>query len=173
MMVGSPRTFRPARVAAVLRGAAITSLLAFTACASLAPPFQHPTPAPGPEVSPAPAPTEPEAEVKAAVERTLRVKASAFNSVHAQTDATPNVGAWGDVLSPGMKAIAVSSDLIELGLDRGQVVRIDGLEGEYVVFDRMSPRWERKIDIYMGQDVRAARNWGIREVDIIWTPDGN
>ena len=37
----------------------------------------------------------------------------------------------------------------------------------------MSPRWERKIDIYMGEDVRAARNWGIREVEIIWTPEGN
>jgi 3D (Asp-Asp-Asp) domain-containing protein len=173
MMVGSVRTFRPARVAAVLRGAAITSLLAFTACASLAPPpFRHPpaSPAPAPEVIPAPVP-EPGAEV--IPRRTLRVKASAFNSLHGQTDRTPNVGAWGDRLSPGMKAIAVSSDLIELGLDRGQRVRIDGLDGEYVVADRMSPRWARKIDIYMGEDVRAARNWGIREVDIIWTPDGN
>ena len=72
-----------------------------------------------------------------------------------------------------MKAIAVSADLIELGLARGQRVRIHGLDGEYVVADRMSPRWERKIDIYMGKDVKAARNWGVREVDIIWTPEGN
>jgi 3D (Asp-Asp-Asp) domain-containing protein len=158
----------------VLRGVAIASLLALTACASLAPPFQRAEPAaPAPEVAPAPAPAGPEAEIKAAVERTLHVKASAFNSLQAQTDDTPNVGAWGDVLTPGMKAIAVSSDLIELGLDRGQRVRIHGLEGEYVVADRMSPRWERKIDIYMGEDVRAARNWGIREVQIIWTPEGN
>ena len=156
----------------MLRGAAITSLLAVTACASLVPHVRHPaTPAAPPleEAVPAPAPV-PEAEVP---QRTLRVKASAFNSLHGQTDRTPNVGAWGDRLSPGMKVIAVSSDLIELGLDRGQRIRIDGLEGEYVVADRMSPRWERKIDIYMGEDVRAARNWGIREVDIIWTPDGN
>jgi len=156
----------------VLRGLAITSLLAFTACASLASLSRHPAapPAPPIEVTPAPAP---EPEAGAVPSRTLRVKASAFNSLHGQTDATPSVGAWGDRLSPGMKAIAVSADLIELGLERGQRVRIHGLEGEYVVADRMPPRWERKIDIYMGEDVRAARDWGIREVDIIWTPDGN
>src|SRR5262245_56581683 len=98
MMVGSPRTFRPARVAAVLRGAAITSLLAFTACASLAPHIRHPAAPPSPPsgVIPAPAP-EPGAEVLP--QRTLRVKASAFNSLHGQTDRTPNVGAWGDRLS--------------------------------------------------------------------------
>ena len=101
------------------------------------------------------------------------MKASAFNSVHAQTDATPNVGAWGDRLSPGMKAIAVSNDLLELGLERGQRVRILGLDGEYVVADRMSHRWERKIDIYMGNDVKAARHWGVRDVEIAWTPEGN
>ena len=53
------------------------------------------------------------------------------------------------------------------------MVRIRGLDGEYVVADRMSKRWERKIDIYMGKDVRAARRWGVREVEIVWTPEGN
>ena len=72
-----------------------------------------------------------------------------------------------------MKVIAVSADLIELGLARGQRVRIHGLDGEYVVADRMSTRWQRKIDIYMGKDVKAARDWGVREVEIIWTPEGN
>ena len=165
MMGGSSGTFRPAGVAAVIRGLAIGSLLAITACASLVRAPAPPAPS-APLETPAPQP-------EASRERTLRVKASAYNSVHAQTDATPSIGAWGDTLTPGMKAIAVSADLIELGLARGQRVRIHGLDGEYVVADRMPSRWQRKIDIYMGEDVKAARNWGVRDVEIIWTPEGN
>jgi 3D (Asp-Asp-Asp) domain-containing protein len=162
--------FRPKGVAAVLRGLAIGSLLALTACASL---VKAPAPTealPPPPLGSTPAP-EPSPE--ASLERTLRVKASAFNSLRGQTDSTPSIGAWGDPLRPGMRAIAVSADLIELGLARGQKVRIHGLDGEYVVADRMSHRWQRKIDIYMGEDVKAARHWGVREVEIVWTPEGN
>lgn len=103
-----------------------------------------------------------------AAEHTLEVTATAYNSVPAQTEGDPTLGAWGDRLKPGMKAIAVSSDLIELGLARGARVRIEGLPGEYVVLDRMASRWRRKIDIYMGVDREAARRWGIRKVRIRW-----
>ena len=84
--------------------------------------------------------------------------------------AYPTEAAWGDRLSPGMKVIAVSRDLLEMGLGRGTRVKIDGLEGEYVVLDKMSRRWTRRIDLYMGVDVKAARRWGKREVRIHWTP---
>jgi 3D (Asp-Asp-Asp) domain-containing protein len=103
--------------------------------------------------------------------RVLVVEASAYNSHRGQTDRSPSIAAWGDRLSPGMKVIAVSKDLIGLGLDRGQRVRITGLEGEYLVMDRMPSRWHKKIDIYMGEDVGAAREWGIREVEISWEPE--
>jgi 3D (Asp-Asp-Asp) domain-containing protein len=169
MMDGSPGTFRPAGLAAVFRGLAIASLLAFTACASLVRAPAEPA-APTP---PAASLETPAAQPGASGERTLRVKASAFNSLDEQTDSSPSVGAWGDRLTPGMKAIAVSADLMEMGLARGQRVRIHGLDGEYVVADRMSSRWQRKIDIYMGKDVKAARDWGVREVEIFWTPEGN
>lgn len=105
------------------------------------------------------------------VTRVLVVKATAYNSRRNQTDSTPSIAAWGDRLRPGMKVIAVSRDLLELGLSRGQRVEIVGLEGEYVVLDKMPSRWRQKIDIYMGNDVRAARNWGVREVEIRWQPD--
>jgi 3D (Asp-Asp-Asp) domain-containing protein len=154
-------TFRFGRVAAVIRLVAMASLLALTACASLV----HPSVPPVIEKSVPPP--------KAGIERSLRVTASAYNSVRGQTDRTPSIGAWGDELTPGMKVIAVSADLIEMGLARGQTVRIRGLDGEFTVADRMSNRWERKIDIYMGEDVKAARNWGVREVEIVWTPEGN
>jgi len=68
-----------------------------------------------------------------------------------------------------MNAIAVSADLISLGLTRGTRVRIDGISGEYVVLDRMPPKWKKRIDLYMGTDVKAARRWGKREVMIYWT----
>jgi 3D (Asp-Asp-Asp) domain-containing protein len=101
----------------------------------------------------------------------LQVVASAYNSVHRQTDSTPDLGAWGDRLRPGLRAIAVSHDLIPLGLERGTVVRIDELPGEWLVLDRMHSRWSRRIDVYFGEDVRAARLWGRRLVTIRWTPE--
>lgn len=32
----------------------------------------------------------------------------------------------------------------------------------------MNKRWTKKIDIYMGNDVESAKQWGVREVTIIW-----
>jgi 3D (Asp-Asp-Asp) domain-containing protein len=103
-------------------------------------------------------------------ERSLVVTATAYNSLHGQTDGDPTLGAWGDRLKPGMRAIAVSSDLVALGLTRGTPVRIEGLHGEYTVLDRMGRRWRKRIDIYMGVDTRAARSWGSRKVLIYWRP---
>lgn len=97
-----------------------------------------------------------------------RVTATAFNSVRWQTLGDPSLTAWGDRLEPGMKAIAVSRDLIGEGLTHRTEVRISGLEGTYVVRDKMNRRFERRIDIYMGKDVAAAREWGRREVDVCW-----
>ena len=103
-------------------------------------------------------------------ERSLVVTATAYNSVVGQTHGDPSVTAWGDRLEPGMKVIAVSRDLLELGLTHGVEVTIDGLEGHYTVLDKMARRWKRKIDVYMGEDVEAARRWGRRKVTIRWTP---
>jgi 3D (Asp-Asp-Asp) domain-containing protein len=99
------------------------------------------------------------------------VQASAYNSLPGQTEGDPSLGAWGDELRPGMKVIAVSRDLLDEGLVRGTRVRIEGIPGEWRVLDKMGRRWERKIDLYMGEDVEAARAWGVRRVRIRWTPD--
>ncbi len=63
------------------------------------------------------------------VERTLVVTATAYNSLPEQTDADPHLAAWGDSLAPGMKVIAVSRDLIPVGLDRRTPVKIEGFPG--------------------------------------------
>ena len=41
---------------------------------------------------------------------------------------------------------------------------------QHMVMDKMHKRWKQKIDIYMGNDVQAALDWGVREVTIHWTP---
>ena len=99
---------------------------------------------------------------------TLEVSATAYNSVPEQTDDTPFEAAWGDILDPEVKSIAVSSDLLDMGLTKNTRVKIEGLPGEYLVLDKMNKRWEKKIDIYMGTDIQEARNWGIKKVTIRW-----
>lgn len=101
-------------------------------------------------------------------EESLVVTATAFNSLRGQTRDDPSIGAWGDRLVPGMKAIAVSRDLLRLGLTHRSAVRIEGLPGEYLVLDKMARRWTKRIDIYMGEDRKAARKWGRRKVRISW-----
>jgi 3D (Asp-Asp-Asp) domain-containing protein len=105
-------------------------------------------------------------------QKNLLVTATAFNSLPKQGQGNPNVGAWGDRITPGVRAVAVSEDLVSLGLTRGTRVRIEGLPNDYVVLDKMPARWKRRIDIYMGNDVKAARAWGRRDVKLFWTaPD--
>ena len=96
------------------------------------------------------------------------VTATAYNSLPGQTQGDPNLTAWGDKLVPGMKAIAVSRDLPSMGLTRGVQVKINGLQGTYVIMDKLHARWKLRIDIYMGTDINAARQWGRREVTISW-----
>ena len=144
------------------------------ACSSVAPAPGGVRVEPTPQHVPEPAPTwpAPEAETPlAAPEATqLRVTATAYNSLPAQGVGRGTHGAWGDRLSPDMKTVAISHDLIALGLTRGMKVEIEGLEGLYTVMDRLPRRWTRRIDIYMGKDVRAAHRWGKREVRIRWLP---
>lgn len=141
---------RPAKAALhAVSIAAVASLVA--ACASVSPP----------------APGRGDARP-----RELEVTATAYNSVPSQTQGEPTLTAWGDRLRPGMKAIAVSRDLIAMGLDHGVEVEIEGLPGVWVVRDKMAKRWRRKIDLYMGNDVEAARQWGKRTLIIRWRDSG-
>ena len=111
---------------------------------------------------------------KAKETRTIKVHASAYNSHPSQTHHLhPSVAAWGDTLKPGMKAIAVSRDLLDSGLTHEKQVKISGLEGKYTVLDKMNRRWEKRIDIYMGNDRDSAINWGVKTVKITWNISEN
>lgn len=98
----------------------------------------------------------------------LEVTATAYNSHANQTLGDPRITAWGDTLKPGMKAIAVSRDLIPRGLTSGVKVKVEGLPGTYTVRDKMHRRWEKKIDIYMGNNQEKALEWGRKKVVIHW-----
>lgn len=99
--------------------------------------------------------------------RRRTVTATAFNSLPGQGHGEDHsLAAWGDTLVPGMKAIAVSRDLIAAGLDYGTAVKIEGLEGTWYVRDKMHARWRNKIDIYLGEDREEALRWGRRKVEI-------
>lgn len=103
-------------------------------------------------------------------QRSMEVTVTAYNSVPAQTDKFPFLAAWGDRLEHGMKAVAVSRDLLaEEGLSRGATLRIEGLEGEFVVLDKTSRRFRKRVDIYMGLDIDAAKEFGIQRSRIFWT----
>ena len=99
----------------------------------------------------------------------LKVTATAYNSLPEQTNKDhAAITAWGDTLKPGMKSIAVSRDLIKMGLDHNTEVKIKGLDGTYKVLDKMNKRWEKKIDIYFGLDREKALEWGKKQVVITW-----
>jgi len=98
----------------------------------------------------------------------LIVTATAYTSHKGQTDRTPYLAAWNNRLKPSVKSIAVSRDLLDRGLTNGTYVTIDGLHGRYKVLDKMNKRWTKKIDIYMGRNLKKARRWGKRKVTVRW-----
>lgn len=108
------------------------------------------------------------------VERSMEVTATAYTMREAETKKGHiGLAAWGDQLVPGMKVIAVSRDLIPQGLTHETKVSIDGLAGTYVLRDKMNRRWSKKIDIFMGKDLKGALEWGKRKVVIRWIEEPN
>lgn len=102
--------------------------------------------------------------------KTLRVRAMAYTGCSARKGSAPRVvrGAWGDRLTSEVKAVAVSPDLLKLGIEYGNTIQIEGLPGEYKVLDLMHGRHAKAIDIYYGDDHCGARAWGARNLTISW-----
>ncbi|WP_339652243.1 hypothetical protein [uncultured Maribacter sp.] len=97
----------------------------------------------------------------------LQVIATAYNSIPYQTSYEhPGITAYGDSIKPGLKWIAVSRDLLNKGLVYNTMVKIDTFEGVYLVKDKMHSRWKNRIDIYMGENVNKAKEWGRRKITI-------
>jgi len=101
-------------------------------------------------------------------DRRLEVTATAYNSLPSQTANDPALTAWGDRLEPGMRALAVSRDLIDMGLGHETKVCVEGMPGLWTVRDKMARRWKRKVDLYLGTDEEAALEFGKRRLVIRW-----
>ncbi|UAB83341.1 3D domain-containing protein [Zunongwangia sp. SCSIO 43204] len=100
---------------------------------------------------------------------TLQVTVSAFNSVRYQTAGNnPNVAAWGDTLKPGMNAVAISRDLMDLGLGHNDKIKIQGFDSIFTIKDKMHYRWRKRVDIFMGKDIQKAKNFGRKKLEIYY-----
>jgi 3D (Asp-Asp-Asp) domain-containing protein len=93
------------------------------------------------------------------------ITATAYNNVVAQCDDTPNICAWNDKIRPGI--IAVSRNLISEGLGRNKKVYVEGI-GVLTVLDKMNKRYQNRIDIFMGKDIKKARQFGVKKLKIYW-----
>ncbi len=96
----------------------------------------------------------------------VEVTATAYNSVPSQTQGSPAIAAWGDSLKPEIRSIAVSRNLIALGLKHNTPVKIEGFDSIFLVKDKMHRRWQNSIDIYMGTDIQRAKAWGRKKLTI-------
>lgn len=96
----------------------------------------------------------------------LEVTATAYNALEYQTSENPHITARGDTLIPGMKSIAVSSGLFAKGLIYGTLVRIDTFADTFHINDKMHPSSTNRIDIYFGENIIKAKQWGRKKVII-------
>ncbi len=103
-------------------------------------------------------------------QKCLKVKASAYNSVPYQTrpGSSGMITAWGDTLVDSIPSIAISRDLLDSGLIYGTLVNIQGYDELFVVNDKMNRRYLNRIDIHMGRNVKKARKFGVKKVEICW-----
>ena len=100
--------------------------------------------------------------------KSFNVTATAYNSLVYQTNSNPNITAFGDSLKPGMRYLAVSRDLLDSGLVYNTQVKIEGFDSLYIVKDKMNRRYYNRIDIYIDNDIKKAKQWGKKNVVITY-----
>ncbi len=93
----------------------------------------------------------------------MNIGVTAYNSVVWQTDSTPCIGAQGSDICAHLEAGSntCAANFVPLGT----VLEVEGL-GTCVVRDRMNARYLYRVDWYMGEDVAAAKSFGIQYLDI-------
>lgn len=105
---------------------------------------------------------ERQTEVKKA-EGTTRL-VTAYNNVREQTDDTPCISADGTDICQRYRAgeKICAANWVPIGTR----LRVQGY-GDCTVADRMAPKNGEKVDVYLGQDVAAARAWGARRIEVL------
>lgn len=90
---------------------------------------------------------------------TLRITTTAYNNVKGQGDGNTNTTACGKVIYKP-KTVALSRDL-KRKYPCGTKVIIDGIE--YKVWDTTSARYKLRADIFMGKNIKLARQYGVKK----------
>lgn len=90
---------------------------------------------------------------------TMRVTATAYNSLPNQTDDTPFITASGTHVRLGV----IAANFLPMGTK----VKIPDYYGDqvFIVEDRMNQRYDKRIDIWM-EGIQEARQFGVRTVAI-------
>jgi len=83
----------------------------------------------------------------------------------------PTRGKWGDELKPGIKALAVSPDLVARGMGPGTRVRIEGMPSGYRVRDQLPDGTRERIEIFMGTDAASVEHFGEKRMRIWWASE--
>ncbi len=93
-----------------------------------------------------------------------KMSISAYNSVAWQTDSTPCIGAAGTNICQSFEAgqAVCAANFVPLGT----VLSVEGL-GRCTVLDRMNARYTRRVDWFMGYDVPAAKQFGVRTRSVV------
>lgn len=91
-------------------------------------------------------------------QKKIYAKVTGYNSVEAQTDATPCQAAGGYIC--GKTNVVACPRSLRLG----QEVSINGRR--YICFDRLAKRYDNRFDIFFDKDIQAAKAWGIKELEV-------
>jgi len=112
---------------------------------------------------------------------TFTVRATGYNSLPEQTDATPHVTATGATTRFGI--LAVSRDLLGTDLPYGSLVRLRDLgtydggyspgyfqsildgHGLFIIEDTMHARKTNQVDVWF-EDLSSAVHWGVRRLEV-------
>ncbi len=99
------------------------------------------------------------------------VEATAYNAVKEQCDSTPNTCAWSDKIHRNNrnKIVAVSRDLIRLGLNRKTPIyyKNDNTIKKKIVLDKVNKRFRSRIDI-LKSFKNEAFEFGKKKIRIYW-----
>lgn len=100
----------------------------------------------------------PKAELRAP-STVMYVPATAYNSVPEQTDSTPFITASGTTVHFG----TIAANFLPIGT----MIKIPDYFGDkiFIVEDRMNPRYDKRIDIWM-EEIADAKQFGVRTVKI-------